>query len=81
MLKSGELVLDFPDLFSVSWQGDEIHDFETRCDLSTSEMPKDNVLGTFCTGCQYGSLINSEQYRQWTNKKLIKIDRGQVVRS
>ena len=33
------------------------------------------------TGCEYESLSISEQYWQCTNKKLIKIDRGRVIRS
>ena len=41
-----ELVLNYPDLFSLCWQGDEFQNFETRWDqalLPTSQKPKDNV--------------------------------------
>ena len=44
---SHEAVLDPTELFSVSLQGDDSQDFDTRWDqapLSTSEMPRDNVL-------------------------------------
>ena len=42
-----EAALALSDLFSVSFQGDDIQDFDTRWDqalLSTSKVPKDNVL-------------------------------------
>ena len=38
---------DLSDLFNVSLQGDDIRDFDTRCDqalLSSSEIPKRGIL-------------------------------------
>ena len=42
-----DAALDLSDLFNVSFQGDDIQDFDTRCDqatLSASEVSKENVL-------------------------------------
>ena len=42
-----EAALDLSDLFTVSLQGDDIQDFDTRWDqalLAASEIPKENVL-------------------------------------
>ena len=42
-----EAVLDDTDLFSVTLEGDDIQDFDTRWDqvlLSTSEVPSDKIL-------------------------------------
>ena len=39
-----DAALDLSDLFNSSFQGDDIQDFDTRCDQSASEVSKENVL-------------------------------------
>ena len=71
-------------LVSVSFQGDDIQDFDTRWDqalMSTCEVPKDNVLESLykmrtTRVCSASDCISNVRPRNWA-----KIDRNQVVRS
>ena len=69
-----EAVLENTDLLSISQQGEDIPGGTW---LSYQQVKfTEIVFWKICTRCEDESVINSEQYRQCTNKKPIKIDRS-----
>ena len=72
---------EYTNLFSISLQGDDSQDLDTRWDQALQvKLPK-TALWKVCTRCECESLINSEQYWPRTNKKSIEVDQSRIIRS
>ena len=79
-----EAALDLTDSFSVSSQGDDIEDFDSRWDeapLSASERPEENVLeGLYKMRIRESVQLQTVD-KQCVNNKLINIGRCQTIKS
>ena len=61
-----QAVLDYSDLFSITLHGDDIQDFDTRCDQVYYQQVRFPMTRVWKVRprCEYESLINSKQYWQ-----------------
>ena len=80
---SHEAVLDCFGFFIFTSHGDDIQDFTPdgiKFHYQEVRFPMTRFW-KICARCEYESLINSKQFWQCTNKKSIKINWSQVIRS
>ena len=78
-----EAALVLTDLFTVSSQGDDIQDLipdGIKFYYLQVKLPE-TMFWKVCTKGEYESLCNYREYWQCVNKKSIKIDRDQLIRS
>ena len=74
---------DLSDLFIICVHDDDIQDFDTRWDqalLSSSEIPKGNILDGLYKFLKYEILFSVRPYRLCTTKKLIETEQRQAIK-